>query len=44
MEAEEPEKSIDFTIDLIELPYWISFHSDEKSHTIKAFRQVELYT
>lgn len=44
MKAEKPEKYIDFTIDLIELPYWISFHSDKKSHTLKAFRQGELYT
>lgn len=43
-EAKEPERYIDFTIDLIELPYWISFHSDKKSHTLKAFRQGELYT
>ena len=44
MEAEEPAKYIDFTIDLIDLPYWVSFHTDEKTHTFKAFRQGELYT
>ena len=40
----EPTKDIDLTLDLIELPFWFSFQSDEKTQTLKAYTQMELYS
>ena len=43
MDFDKPSKDIDLTIDLIELPFWLSFCSDKKTQTLKAFAQTELY-
>lgn len=40
----EPAKDIDLTLDLIELPIWFSFESDDKTQTVKAYTQMEMYT
>ena len=40
----EPTKDIDLTLDLIELPFWFSLQSDEKTQTLKAYTQMELYS
>lgn len=39
----EPTKDVDLTLDLIELPFWFSFKSDEKTQTLKAYTQMDLY-
>ena len=43
MDFDKPSKDIDLTLDLIELPFWLSFCSDKKTQTLKAFAQTELY-
>ena len=44
MEFDEPETDIDLTIDIINLPLWFSFRSDEKNQTLTVYTQPELYT
>lgn len=43
MDFEKPTKDIDLTLDLVELPFWFSFQSDEKTQTLKVYTQMELY-
>ena len=40
----KPTKDVDLTLDLIELPFWFSFKSDEKTKTLKAYTQMDLYS
>lgn len=44
IEIPESPKDIDLTYDLIELPFWFSFSSDEKTQTLKAYNQIEMYS
>lgn len=43
MSFDELQQDIDLTLDLTDIPYWFSFHSDEKTQTLKAYTQVEMY-
>lgn len=43
-EFAEPTGDVDLTVDLIELPFWFSFKSDEKTQTLKAYTQMEIYS
>ena len=43
MEFEDGLPEIDLTLDLIDLPIWFGFHSDETTQTLKAYAQHELY-
>lgn len=43
MDFENPTRDIDLTLDFIELPFWFSFQSDEKTQTLKVYAQMELY-
>lgn len=44
MDFDDPAKDIDLTLDLIDLPFWLSLHSDEKTQTLKVYIQSELYS
>ena len=44
MEFSGDHKDVDLTLDLIDLPFWFSIHSDEKTQTLKAYSQGELYS
>ena len=43
MEFEENAPELDLTLDLIDLPYWFSLHSDEATQTMKVYTQMDLY-
>lgn len=43
MEFDEPERDIDFTLDFIDLPFWFSFASDDKTQVMKVYNQMDLY-
>ena len=38
------EEYIDFTMDLIDEPYWFSFRSGEKTQSLKVYKQRDLYS
>ena len=43
VDFEEDVPALDLTLDLIDLPYWFSLHSDEATQTMKVYTQMDLY-
>ena len=43
MDLPDTGRDIDLTLDIIDLPLWLSLHSDEKTQTLLAYNQTELY-
>ncbi len=43
MDLDEPERDCDLTLDIVDVPFWFSFSSDEKTQRMKAYRQLEIY-